>query len=83
VRHKGKLGASASPLNAAEDNALSAAIGLPGEVTSGETNSHSAHGDWRRGPNEESTSIFLIMISPAFADDRNVYDFYPLNLKFE
>jgi hypothetical protein len=99
---------SASPLNAAEDNALSAAIGLPGEVTSGavlmahrlcelalgrgawlmvswykQTNSHSADGDWRRGPNEESASIFLIMISPAFADDRNVYDFDPLNFKFE
>ena len=27
--------------------------------------------------------IFLIMISPAFADDQNVYDFDPLNFKLE
>jgi hypothetical protein len=32
----------------------------------------------RRGPNEENV---LIMISPAFACDQNVYDFDPLNFK--
>ncbi|MGB7660529.1 MAG: hypothetical protein WBL96_19625, partial [Pseudolabrys sp.] len=34
----------------------------------------------RRGPNEENV---LIMISPVFACDQNVYDFDPLNFKLE
>jgi len=34
----------------------------------------------RRGANEENV---LIMISPAFACDQNVYDFDPLNFKLE
>jgi hypothetical protein len=32
---------------------------------------------------KQALLIFLIMISPAFADDQNVHDFGPLNFKLE
>jgi len=32
---------------------------------------------------KEALLIFFFMISPAFADDQNVYDFDPLNFKLE
>jgi hypothetical protein len=31
----------------------------------------------------KSATHFLIMISPAFADEQNVYDFDPLSFKLE
>jgi len=32
---------------------------------------------------ESASQFFLIMISPAFADDQNVYDFDPLSFNLE
>jgi hypothetical protein len=35
------------------------------------------------GQMKKALLIFLIMISPAFADDQNVYDFNPLKFNLE
>jgi hypothetical protein len=41
------------------------------------------HEDCVVGQMKEALLIFFFMISPAFADDQNVYDFDPLKFKLE
>jgi hypothetical protein len=57
--------------------------GVSGFVGMKQTNSNSVRGVCVMSQMKEALLTFLLMISPAFADNQNVYDFDPLNFKLE